>query len=288
MFRSLAIVSLATTAAMAQLVIPSGISDGCSSFLTSLNTNASFTTCFSALSSATSDYTPGSAAATSPSTAKIGSTLGNLCSSSVTASCPESLIRSKLTDFYSACSAELTSNRNEDVLSIYDVLYTILPFRTATCAQDDSGNYCATKSKLPSSGQTAAQIQAALMSSSSSPNFNTFGTNSIPFMFLSPSLASSDLCNVCTRNIMTAYLNFEAKVPYAPGLSNSLLLKSQTDLYSSIVSNCGSTFLSGAGVQAAGGLSGGTLHSGAVSAVAKSQGIIAVALGALAVVSSAF
>ncbi|KNZ76612.1 hypothetical protein J132_09356 [Termitomyces sp. J132] len=287
MFRSLAIVSLATSVAMA--VIPSGISDGCSSFLKNLNTNTSSTTCFSALSTAISDYTPGSPAAASPSAAKIGSTLSNFCSSSVTTSCPESLIRSQLTDFYSACSAELASNMNEDVLSIYDVLYAILPFRTASCAQDDSGNYCAIKSKLPSSGQTPAQLQAALMSSSSSPNFNTFGTNNIPFLFLSPSLASSDLCNVCTRNVMTAYLNFEAKVPYAPGLGNSLLLKGQTDLYSAITSTCGSTFLSGAGVQAAGGLSGGTLHSGGVLTVAKGQGIIAAALGALAViVSSAF
>ncbi|KAG6879775.1 hypothetical protein C0992_011820 [Termitomyces sp. T32_za158] len=279
---------MAATAQLVEKVIPSGISDGCSSFLNNLNTNTSFTTCFSALSSATSDYTPGSAAATSPSAAQIGSALGNLCSSSVANSCPESLIRSKLTDFYSACTSELTSNSNKDVISIYDVLYTILPFRTASCAQDDSGNYCATKVKLPSSGQTAAQIQAALMSSSSSPNFNTFGTNNIPFLFLSPSLSSSDLCNVCTRNVMTAYLNFEAKVPYAPGLGNSILLKGQTDLYSGVVSNCGSTFLSGAGVQAAGGLSGGTLHSGAASTVAMNQGFIAMALGTLAVVSSAF
>ncbi|KAG6820257.1 hypothetical protein H0H93_003265 [Arthromyces matolae] len=210
MLRSLAIVSVATTAALAALTIPSDISSGCSSFLTDLNTNSSFTTCFSSLSSATSDFTPGSAAATSPSSAKVGSTLSTFCSSQVAASCPESLIRSKLTDFYTACTTELTSNINDDVLSVYDIFYTILPFRTASCAQDDSGNYCATQAKI-SSGQTASQIQQVLADSSSSPNLDTFASNNIPFLFLEPSEASSDLCNVCTRNVLTAYLNFDSQ-----------------------------------------------------------------------------
>ncbi|KAG6864611.1 hypothetical protein C0991_008289 [Blastosporella zonata] len=232
---------------------------------------------------------PGSDAATSPSSAKVGSTLGSLCSSSVTANCPESLIRSTLTDFYAACPAELSSNINADVLSIYDILYTLSPLMTAACSKDDSGNYCTTQTKLPSTSQTAAQIQAVL-SSGSTPNLNTYSTNNIAFFFLQSSLSSTDLCNVCSRNIMTAYLNFEAKLPYAPGLSNSLVLGGQTALYNGIVSTCGSTFLSGAGVQAAGGLSGGHLQdSGAAPTLSKSHGFIAAAIGVFAVVvSSAF
>ncbi|KAG6910386.1 hypothetical protein DXG01_011101 [Tephrocybe rancida] len=286
MFRSFAIASLLTSAALAQSVVPSGISSDCSTFLTNLNTNTSLTTCLTSLTSATSDYQPGGAAATSPSAAKVGSTLSNLCSSSVTANCPESLIRSKLTDFYLACKPELSSNINKEVLSIYDVLYALSPMKTAACSKDDSGNYCVTQTKLPSTGQTAAQIQAVLSSSPSTPNLDTYSTNNIPFFFIQPTTPSADLCNVCTRNVITSYLNFEAKVPYGPGLGNSLVLKSQPDLYSGVVSTCGSTFLSGAGVQAAGGLSGGTLSGGAVATVAKSQGFIAVTMGALALVAS--
>ncbi|KAG5641362.1 hypothetical protein DXG03_005390 [Asterophora parasitica] len=268
MFKSFAIVSLVTTAALAQSSIPSGISSGCSTFLTSLNTDNTLTTCLSSLTSATADYQPGSDASKTPSTAKIGSALSNLCSATVTASCPESLIRGKISDFYSACTAELTSNPNADVINIYDVLYTISPLRAASCSKDDSGNYCLTQAKLPTSGPTAAQIQQVLSSSNVSPNTDTFSKYNIPFFFLQPNLPSAELCNVCTRNVLSAYMNFEAKVPYAPGLGKSVLLAHQPELYTGIQNTCGSTFLSGAGVQAAGGLAGGTLggskKSGAV------------------------
>ncbi|KAG6833393.1 hypothetical protein H0H87_007378 [Tephrocybe sp. NHM501043] len=284
MFRSLAIVSLAATVALAQSV-PTGISSDCSTFLNNLNTDSSFKTCLSSLNNATGDYQPGSAAATSSTSAKVGSTLSNLCSSSVSNNCPESLVRSKLTDFYAACPAELTSNLNKDVLHIYDILYTLNPLKTAVCSKDDSGNYCVTQTTLPSTGQTAQQIQQVL-ASGSTPNLDTYNSNNIPFFFLQSTLASSDLCNVCTRNVMTAYLNFEAKVPYAPGLANSLTIKGQTSLYSGIVSTCGSTFLSGAGVQAAGGLSGGTLQNGAAPAIAMGQGFMAGAMGVLALIVS--
>ncbi|KAF5375389.1 hypothetical protein D9615_007942 [Tricholomella constricta] len=289
MFKSFAIISLVTTAALAQSssVVPSGISQGCSTFLNNLNTDKGLTTCLSALAAATADYRPGSDATKSPSTAKIGSTLGNLCSSSVTTNCPDGLIRGNITNFYSACSAELTSNPNTDVISIYDILYTISPLKTAACSKDDSGNYCVTQAKLPASGQTAAEVQQVLAGPSLAPNTTAFRTYNIPFFFLQSSLPSSELCNVCTRNIMTAYMNFEAKVPYAPGLGKSILLANQPELYQGIQSTCGSTFLSGAGVQAAGGLSGGTLSSGAVqNIVGAGQSFIAVGMGAIALIAS--
>ncbi|GLB44526.1 hypothetical protein LshimejAT787_1701530 [Lyophyllum shimeji] len=286
MLKSFAIISLVTTAALAQsTAIPSGISQGCSSFLTSLNTDSSLSTCLSSLNNSTADYQPGSDATKSPSAAKVGSTLSNLCSTAVTNNCPESLIRGKLTDFYSACSAELTSNPNTDVIQKYDMLYTILPLKTAACSKDDSGNYCVTQAKLPA-GQTAAQIQQVL-ANNNAPNTDSYRTYGIPFLFLQSSLPSSDLCNVCTRNVMTSYMNFEAKVPYAPGLGKSVLLAKQPELYQGIQNTCGSTFLSGAGVQAAGGLSGGTFHSGAVQTGAG-QGFIVAAMGVLTLIASAF
>ncbi|KAG5653543.1 hypothetical protein H0H81_012352 [Sphagnurus paluster] len=287
MFKSLAIISVVTTAAFAQSVVPSGISDACSTFFTGLNADTSLTTCLSSLTNATSDYQPGSAATTSPSTAKIGSTLGNLCSATVTNNCPDSLIRGKLTDFYAACPAELTSSPNADVIKIYDILYTISPLKTAACSKDDSGNYCVTQAKLPASGPTAAQIQQVL-ATGTSPNIGTFSDNNIPFFFLSSSSSSADLCNVCTRNVMTAYMNFEAKVPYAPGLGQSGLLANQPGLYTGIQNTCGSTFLSGAGVQAAGGLSGGALGSSKSGAVQidASQSFIVAGLGIVAFIAS--
>lgn len=61
---------------------------------------------------------------------------------------------------------------------------------------------------------------------------------------------------------MTSYITFESSCPYGPGLSSSLLLLGQLDLYNNITSKCGSTFLSGA-VQAAGGISSGLLSGAA-------------------------
>ncbi|KAG6810520.1 hypothetical protein H0H92_011466 [Tricholoma furcatifolium] len=289
MLRSLAIISLAAVTAFAQTTVPTGISSGCSSFLTNLNTNTTITTCLSSVTSATSNYSPGSAAATSSSAAQVGSTLGNLCSSTVTNNCPESMIRSTLTNFLAACNAELTSTRNTNVQQIYDMLYALVPLKNALCAEDDSGNYCATQTQLPT-GETASGLQAILSSTTSTLNFNTFASNNILFMFLNSTLSSTNLCTVCSRNIVSAYLNFEVQLPYGPGLGQSILLAGQSVLYNGMLTTCGSTFFNGAGVQAAGGLSGGTLSSsnGAVSTLSSSQGFVAIAMGALAVfVSSA-
>jgi hypothetical protein len=289
MLKSFAIISFVTTAVLAQSsVIPSGISDGCSKFLTDLNSDKSLATCLSSLTTATSDYQPGSDALKNPSAAKIGTSLSSLCSSSVTANCPESLIRSKITNFYSACGAELTSNPNNDVIEIYDTIYAISPLTTAACSKDDSGNYCVTQAQLPASSPSSADIQQVLASPDHTINATTYSTYNIPFFFLQPSLPSDKLCNVCTRNIMTSYMNFEAKVPYAPGLAKSVLLRNQPELYTSIQTTCGSTFLSGAGVQAAGGLSGGTFSSGAIQ-IGANQGFIVASMGVLAfIASSAF
>lgn len=206
-----------------------------------------------------------------------------------------------MADFYSACSAELTSNPNTDVLQIYDTLYTILPIKTAICSQDDGGNYCSTQAKLPASSGQAAQIQKVLAIPADGNvaalvvNGTTFGNANIPFLFLQPSLSSADLCNVCTRKILNAYLNFEAKVPYAPGMAKSFLLSNQPALYLGIQNTCGSSFLSQAGVvQAAGGLSGGALSNtkaknSATQTFGTTQGFFAAGLSIVALlVSSVF
>ncbi|KAH9477108.1 hypothetical protein JR316_0011024 [Psilocybe cubensis] len=316
MLKTITIVSVLATAALAQSssasassssaspsstanpLIPSGISQTCSSFLSSLNSDSSLTSCLSSLSSATSAFAPGSS--TSPSSAAVTTALGNLCTDSISSACSESLVRSKIAAFYTACTSELTTSRSEDVVKIYDVLYTILPLRTSVCSKDDSGSWCvmadttSTREDSEDSGETStlslAKLMAMLYTKNSAlqrrapvsaivPNITTYHDTNLPFIFFKPSLDATRLCTTCSRNVLTAYINFESNTPYAPGLSQSLLLSTQSDLYSAIQQKCPANFLSGA-VQAAGGLSGGTFSSGAVSTVgAASSGLFAIAMG---------
>jgi len=280
MHKSFAVLSLVASVALAQTtatLIPTGISQPCSDFLNQLNSDKSLSDCTTALVNATSAFAPGSDASTNPSAAKVGTTLTGLCGTSVDDKCADSLIGGKITAFYSTCAAELTSNLNNDVLRNYDVLFAILPFKAAICTKDDSGNYCATQAKLPdSTDQTLIQKILSLPASTNAaalvPNTTTFSNNELPFLFIQKTASSTALCTSCTRNILNAYLNFESKVPYGPGLGKSSLLKSQSDLYTAVQTTCPSGFMSEAGVvKAAGGLSGGTFSSGALQVSAGSS-----------------
>ena len=121
-------------------------------------------------------------------------------------------------------------------------------------------------------------------------NATTIAGNNLLFLMLSPALASSALCQSCTRSIITEYVSFESTTPYAPGLAASVLLTGQSALYSAVTNTCGSSFLSGS-VAAAAGLSGGIIggddSSGAGMLVASTglvgalAGAVALALGAL-------
>lgn len=284
--------SAASPASTGSPLIPSGISSSCTTFLTALNDNSTITSCLKPIISATSAFGPSGSSSTNPTTADVTSALSQLCSSTTT--CSDTVVRSQLTPFYTACSAELAgTNTNADVIRIYDVLYAVVPFKAAVCTKDDSGNYCATQissgsatsatassgSKSVSSAQdTFELLKNNLVEQSGSaltrratvvqnvtaalvPNTTTFRTTGLPFLLLTPSTDSSELCTACTRSVLTAYINFEQDIPYAPGLPNSQILSGQTDLYNAVTSKCGSSFFSGA-VQAAGGLSNG-LISGA-------------------------
>ncbi|KAF8900427.1 hypothetical protein CPB84DRAFT_1836572 [Gymnopilus junonius] len=323
MLKSLAIVSILTSAALAQSstssassatstanpLIPSGISQTCTSFLNSLDTDSSLSTCLSALNSATSGFTPGSSS--TPSQATLTSALNDLCTDSVKSSCSETLIRPKITAFYTACPEELTTKRVEEVVRLYDVLYTILPIQTSVCAKDDSANWCvlapSTNSRevddaVAGGSSDLAKLLALLYTDNSAlkrradsaaivPNMTTYHDSNLPFLFFNPSQDATTLCTTCMRNVLTAYINFESDVPYAPGLNQSELLDTQSALYQAVQSKCPSNFLSGA-VQAAGGLSsgGGLLSSGAVSTISSEyQSFLAVAMGvATLAVSVAF
>jgi hypothetical protein len=294
MYKSLAFVSLVASAVWAQgtsPLIPSGISEKCTSFLNKLNNDNNLSTCTSALSNATATFAPNSDANKNPSSAKVSSTLESLCSPAVTNKCSSDLFGGMIADFYSACSAELTSNRNADVLRLYDELYSLNPFMVAVCSKDDGGNYCATQTKLPDSNDDKDLIQKIIAIPSSNyntplltPNITTFNALALPFLFLKPT--TPNLCNVCTRKILNAYLTSESKAPYGPGLAQSSLLSFQSQLYSHILDTCGSNFLSEAGVvKAAGGLSAGPTSS-AVRAVVSHTHSFAAGMGVLAVLVS--
>ncbi|KAF9784519.1 hypothetical protein BJ322DRAFT_1064889 [Thelephora terrestris] len=280
--QSLAIVSLLATAVYAQTnpLIPQGISSGCATFMSTLDSDPQILSCTTAFSNAVSTFGVGANPGT-VTTSTITSTLNTLSSS--LSACSESVIRSKLTDFYTACSNELTSSPNPDVIRAYDVLYVHFPFSQAVCTKDDSGNYCVlevgstlnlTNTLLSTAGsagtdpandlwvpitsdnQRRAQEQVII------PNVQQFKALNLVFLALQPSLAAAQLCTPCTRNIFNQYIQFMSDISYAPGIGNSPLMGGETDLYNAIQQKCGAAFLSGS-VQAAGGISNGLINGGA-------------------------
>ncbi|KAJ3742857.1 hypothetical protein DFH05DRAFT_1536042 [Lentinula detonsa] len=261
MLSTLTIISLLSTAVFAQdSLIPSNVDTSCSSFLESLNNNSTIQSCLSPMIEASSSSTPSA------------STLSTICSTSI---CDDSLFRSTLSSFASACSSELTSN--SDVIGLYDVLYIISPMKTALCSKSDSGSFCAltatstsSSAAASASGDSAAtiasQAQQYISTSSGTVNTTTFAATNLAFMFIQSTLTSAQ-CTTCTRNVMTSYINFESNAPYAPGIASSLLLGHQTSVYNAITSVCGSNFLSGV-VQAAGGISTGSSDNGSLKSLA--------------------
>jgi len=291
-FQSFAILSVFLSAVLAQSssnpFIPSGISTNCANYLTSFNNNADFMACTNPFTTALQQFAP-NANTTSPSSSDISSALSTLCASSAFSACPQSTVTAQLSSFYAACVVELTSTPNQEVKTLYDVLYALTPLRLAICSKDDTGKYCATELSTSSSTGTVALVDPAksqkqtllnqyLYTTNSNgaaarrdvsntttafaPNITTFQDTNLLFLFLDPSMSSSELCTTCTRNILTPYITFESNCPYGPGMNNSLLFAGQVAIYNSIISECGSSFLNGA-VQAAGGLSSGLISGAA-------------------------
>jgi hypothetical protein len=262
--------------------IPTSISSSCQTFLNKLNTDAALAPCTSALMTASAAYGPGGNA-TAPTKADITSTLKNICSTSTTATCSQSLITGKLASFYTACGPELTSSSpSPEVKTIYDTFYTLLPLLSAVCSTDDSGDYCLPQVNSTSNVSPALATKARRADTVTAymPNATTINENNILFLFLDGSLPKAQLCTTCTRNIVSAYISFEANTNYAPGLAQSVLMSGQSAIYSGVVSTCGSDFLTKA-VKAAGGLgqSGTAGSSGALSL--RANGMLTMLVGAL-------
>lgn len=313
MLNKIAVIAAVSSAAWAaSSLIPDGISADCKTFMNNLNTNSDLMTCTQKLVEATANYGPGGNA----TSASVSSALANICSSST--ACDESKVRSVLSNFGSSCTAELTSNnKNAVVLRTYDVLYALIPMRNAVCSKDDSGKWCVTQtsSSSPASASgsialannavdtgkkvDAAAIQEYLWTTDASalskrddavyPNTTTFANNNVPFLTIQKSGSYAQLCTTCTRNVLTAYIDFESELPYQPGMSSSPLLKGQMDLYNGVKSTCGPSFLSGA-VQAAGSLSDGSSDKNGSFKTRRldAQGLVAALLGAATMTVLAF
>jgi hypothetical protein len=287
----------AAQAASSNPYIPSDITSGCSSFLSTLNSDTSLTACTSSLISASSSFGPNGNYSKSGSADKtaVSSALSSICSSSTSNSCSSSLITGKLASFYTACGAELTSAPNAQVKTIYDTIYTLEPLLASVCSKDDAGDWCVLSVNASSSAGDISSVAKRAASgnddddSKSSaylPNASTINSNNLLFLLLSGSLPKDSLCTTCTRNVLTSYISFEGKAAYAPGLAQSVLFSGQPKLYSDVVSTCGADFLTSA-VKAAGGLGQGStdgesaamgLRAGAGGLFA---GVVAMAVAAL-------
>ncbi|KAH9931619.1 uncharacterized protein BXZ73DRAFT_47150 [Epithele typhae] len=279
-------------------LFPTGVSDSCSQFFTTLDNDSSLATCTSSLITATGAFAPSTnSSAAAPTADDVKTALSSVCSSS--SSCSDTTIRTTLANFYTACTAELTSSLNADVLRTYDILYSLTPFKNSVCAKDDSGNYC-----ISSIASTTGKSASALTSLTSSvvqtvssskarradaqavvaviPNPTTITSNNVLFMMFDPSMEKDKLCQSCARTALTNFISYESKTPYAPGLANSAFISGQAKLYQAVNSTCGASFLSGS-VAAAAGISSGILgdDSGA-SAMFAESGVVGVLAGALA------
>ena len=248
--------------------------------MTKLDSDPQILACTKAFTSVGTNFGVGSSSG-SVSASAVSSALDSLCPS--LSACPDSVIRSQLTDFYAACPNELTTSPNADVVRAYDVLYTLSPLSKAVCTKSDSGKYCVleigstnstTGKNLLASGSTGSSPADNLWLPLSSkkerrdgqqviiPNMDQFRSKNIVFLGLQASLSAADLCQSCTRNVLNAYIQFISSLPYACGITNSPLMGGEADLYQAVQQKCGAPFLSGS-VQAAGGISSGVLNNGA-------------------------
>lgn len=250
--------ALVTGAFAQSTYIPSGISTGCSSFLTSLNTDSNLASCLNSLLATTSAFSGSNA-----TTSDVTNTLPKLCAQ--TSSCSNTATRSSLTSFWNACTAELSGeNANDQVLELYDLLYDFTPFRAAICTTDsNTGAYCV--SSLANVTPASSKRRRALLKERDDPVVDTGALSSTgaPFLYMLPSSTADQLCTACGKAVLQAYVTWEATIPYGPGLLQSLIIGGQAALWNAVETKCGSSFIDTVTANA-GGAPLAALGSGAV------------------------
>lgn len=258
---ALAMASVFASTSLAQStsssIIPTtGVSSGCSSFLTTLNNDTAIQTCTAPLLSATQFYANATSAAknstaanTTSSATALSSSLEKLCATNT--GCDSGLIRQLLSQFWTACDSEIRA-KNADVLAIYDVLYLLNPFHEAVCTRDDSNNYCVLNIASDSASQNSTtkrslsteegQLHRRQAVASENLNGTSLGSSNIAFLFLKTISDKAVLCSSCAKNVMASYISFETSIPYAIGLANSNILGNQAALYKAMQDTCGADF----------------------------------------------
>ncbi|KAG8704599.1 hypothetical protein FRC08_002140 [Ceratobasidium sp. 394] len=237
-------------------LIPDGISEACSTFLTKINSDTAMSGCLTPLLNAMATFTSSG----SGSGSAVTKALNNLCSSNA---CSSSMMRSKLTDFKDACSAELTgSNPNDMVIRDYDTMYALSPFKAAICSKNpDTQAYCVLNTNSSGNSKRSVALSSDVMyardhltnayvsrkrGSSQSvlvPNVDTYRNSNLLYLFISPDMNTGELCTDCTEEMMTKYVAWASAVPHALGLANSPLLGGQAQLWAAIRDKCPANFL---------------------------------------------
>lgn len=216
-------------------MIPANLTGSCTTYLHSLNVDAKFAQCIQPLSNITALFNPASGQndASAYATSDITRTLANLCSNSAINTCSSSLVRSYLSQFYSACKTELQANDNGNaaVRDLYDFLYVVTPFRNAICTKNGaSSKYCvleigssgvaseagSTNATTSASGNvTSIADQVAKANTTSS--FKSFAAQlTAPEMFADIKSAAANLVIYTPLNALGA-LSKRMVAPRAPG-----------------------------------------------------------------------
>ncbi|GAA6057195.1 hypothetical protein JCM3770_004372 [Rhodotorula araucariae] len=156
----------------------------------------------------------------------------------------------------------------------------------ASASASPSGNSTASSSNSTSSpatvsvqGESAPVGVHSFSVPSILPNADTWAASSLPFLFLSPNMSSAVLCSQCTKAILSAYVAWESRMPYALGLANSPLLAGQGDLWTATGEKCGGGFLESVAKQAGEtNLTGGAAATRAVGALGAGAAVMVAVL----------
>lgn len=271
-------------------LIPTNISDTCTTLLTQLNDDHVFQSCTQPLIEATSAFA--NQTVSGNATGVLSHTLDDLCATNH--GCDRPLVQQFISQFWDSCSDELES-RDPDVTQLYDYLYIFNPFRDAICTKDEHNQYCLASMGTGMSTQADMELTQLYRRSflpedvpndpysdaywdyilptipRSSTKHATANTtvlaasmpdvNQLPdlspqqlFFFLSNTTNKAQLCTRCSQSILASYIAFEMASPYALGIESSPVLQSQQSIYDHARKTCGDSFVQQlnqeAGVQA--------------------------------------
>ncbi|GAA5876716.1 hypothetical protein JCM1840_000770 [Sporobolomyces johnsonii] len=152
---------------------------------------------------------------------------------------------------------------------------------SSTSSNSTSSN--ATSSNSTDSTSTNAASPNSYSLPSVLPNSETWRTSSLPFLFLSPNMSSTVVCSSCTKSILSSYVAWESRQPYALGLANSPMLGSQGTLWTGVGDKCGSGFLEAIAKQAGqSNLTGGVARTAGGAAAMTLAALVVAAVALLA------